>query len=137
MKVALVLLILVGVGFVVMKYTKSGIDEGFDPTEQGRQVRETITTCTDWTEVLDRTKPPQKWRGGTSNFDFRYTERFDDTTRESIAKQLENNELPYGFSFFYRFSDAVTFAVNFDAQGSFSNIQDKEGKSALMDAAGG
>ena len=30
MKVALVLLILVGVGFVVMTYTKSGIDEGFE-----------------------------------------------------------------------------------------------------------
>ena len=137
MKLVVFLLILAGVGFFVMRSTISATDEGFDPTEQGRQVRETIKTCADWTEVLDRSKPPGRWRDATSSFDFNYIDRFDETTREYIAKKLESNELPYGFSFLYRFSDAVTFAVNFDRKGKLSNIQDKEGKGALMDSAGG
>lgn len=137
MKVVFALLIVVGVGFFLLRSSRSGTDERFDPSEQGRQIRETAKTCANWTEVLDRAKPPKKWRDDASNFDFNYRDRFDDTTRAYIAKKLENKELPDGFSFLYRFTDAVTFAVNFDRKGNFNNIQDKEGKGGLMDSAGG
>lgn len=131
MKAAVILILLAGVGFFVMRSTLSSTD-GFDPTEQGRQARETVESCANWTEVLDRAVPPQKWRNGASAFDFNYIDQYDETTREYIAKKLENKGLPYGFSFFYRFTDAITFAVNFDQKGNFNNIQDREGKGALM-----
>ena len=137
MKATIAVLILLAVaGYFVYSYAKSSADS-FDPTEQGREARAAVEECTSWTEVLDRVGTPPKWRDSTSDFDFTYTERFDDTTREFITGKLAENAYAYGFSFFYRFTDAVTFAVNFDRYGKLSNIQDKEGKGALMDAAGG
>ena len=137
MKAVIVLVILAGVAVVVMYLAGFSNGGSFDPTEQGREARAAVEECASWTAVLDRVGEPRNWRDSTSNFDFLYTERFDETTRDFIAEQLEKNGFPYGFSFFYRFSDAVTFAVNFNRKGELSNVQDKEGKGDLMDAAGG
>lgn len=138
MKVVFLIIILLGAGIFVMRSTMSSIDEGFNPTEQGRETHKIIESCANWTEVLDRAVPPQKWREASSSFDFNYRDLFDEeATREEIARKLENNKLSDGFSFFYRFTDAVTFAVNFDRKGNFNNIQNKEGMGALMDSTGG
>lgn len=136
MKAIVALVLLGSAAFLVYNYSSSSM-ESFDPTEQGKETRATIAECKSWTEVLDRTKAPRKWRRSTSDFDFRYTEKFDEKTRESIEGRIENNSLKDGFSFFYRFTDAITFAANFDRTGEFLNIQDKEGKGNLMDIAGG
>ena len=81
--------------------------------------------------------PPQFWRDDHSAFDFFYTDRYTPETRDEIAKNLADGKYQYGFSFLYRYSDAVTFAVNFDGLGNFLNIQDREGKGKLMEEAGG
>jgi hypothetical protein len=140
MKVVFLLIVLVGVGLLAMKFNSSSSSSSesiLSPTEQGQAARASAKTCTSWTEVLDRIGDPRKWRDDTSNYDFLYIDRFDETTRGFIAEQLKGEGFPSGFSFFYRFSDAATFAVNFNSEGKFSNIQDKEGKGELMDEAGG
>ncbi len=138
MKALLVVVLLIGVGaFVLVKYKDSTDAAADNPSQQGRETRAKIVKCTNWTEVLDRAGAPRKWRKATSDFDFNYRNRFDDSTRDAIVKMLKDNQLSYGFSFLYRFSDAVTFAVNFDEVGAMMNIQDREGQSALMDEAGG
>ena len=132
MKYVILIVVLGVVAALVVNYAKSTVEEGFDPTEQGQQARAAIEKCATWTEVLDKGGEPSKWRNSHSAFDFRYYDNFDASEREKIGKKIEKGELDDGFSFFYRFSDAVTFAVNFDGKGQFLNIQDKEGKSALM-----
>ncbi len=131
------LLVLVGGIVVALKLASSSVTEGFDPAEQGRQARAAVESCASWTEVLDRLGDPSRWRDGTSSFDFSYVDRFNETTRNQIARELEKNGFEHGFSYLYDYGDAVTFAVNFDRTGKFTNVQDKEGKGALMDAAGG
>ncbi len=117
---------------------KTALDPGgvFDNTERGRQVRDTLKDCNHWIEALDRAEAPLKWREGSSRFDFDYKDQFDETTRADIANRIENNLFPEGFSFLYRYSDAVTFAVNFDRRGHFNNIQDREGMVDLLEAPG-
>ena len=137
MKGLFALLVLVGGVVVALKFSASSVTEGFDPAEQGRQARAAVESCASWTEVLDRVGVPSRWRDGTSSFDFSYVDRFNETTRDQIARELEKNGFEYGFSYLYDYGDAVTFAVNFDRTGKFTNVQDKEGKGALMDAAGG
>ncbi len=137
MKAIVVLLLVIGVGVFTMYYVNSKSQENFDPTQQGRQARTAVESCKSWTEVLERLGEPRKWRNSTSNFDFVYTDRFEEKTGDLIARQLDRKALPSGFSFYYRFSDAYTFAVNFNGEGKLSNVQDKEGKDALMDEAGG
>ena len=133
MKAVIVVLILAAAGLLVLNYTRTSIDEGFDPTEQGQQTRAIVEKCKTWTEVLDRADEPRKWRDAHSEFDFFYTDEFTADTRSEIDKRIKLKELPNGFSFFYRFSDAVTFAVNFDRHGEMLNIQDKESKAELLD----
>ena len=137
MKFVVILVLLVGVGVLVLRMKRSSSEESFNPKMQGAEAHATTEGCKNWTEVLDRVGEPRKWRSATSDFDFNYIDRFDSTTRDLIAGRLEKNELSGGFSFFYRYSDSFTFAVNFDGKGAFSNIQDKEGKASLMDSAGG
>lgn len=110
MKGLFALLVLVGGVVVALKFTASSVTEGFDPAEQGREARAAVQNSSSWTEVLDRLGDPSRWRNGTSDFDFSY---------------VDND------------CDAATLAVNFDRTGKFTNVQDKEGKGALMDAAGG
>lgn len=132
MKAVVVIVVLLVAGLVFLNYSKSSTEQNFDPNEQGKQAREIAESCKTWTEVIERVGPPKRWRDSTSNFDFTYHTRFDDTTTDFITKKLEKNDYRFGFSFFYRFSDAVTFAVNFDREGKLSNIQDKEGKGDLL-----
>ena len=137
MKGILVVLVLVGGIAVALNFSSSSVTEGFDPAEQGREARAAVESCASWTETLDRLGEPSRWRNGTSSFDFAYVDRFNETTRNDIAGQLEQNAFEYGFSFLYNYGDAVTFAVNFDRAGKLMNVQDKESKDDLMDAAGG
>ncbi len=132
MKVIVVLVVLAGAGLLALKLTSSSIDTSFAPGKEGQEARTAADTCTNWTEVLERVGAPRKWRDSPSNFDFVYNNRFDDTTRDLIAEKLKNGKMTDGFSFFYRFSDAHTFAVNFDWEGKFNNVQDKEGKGDLL-----
>ena len=131
MKVLVALILLGCAGVLVFNYSRSSL-ESFNPTEQGQETRAIVAECKSWTEVLDRAQAPRKWRNSNSNFDFRYQEKFEEGTRKQIAGMVEANQLKNGFSFFYRYSDAVTFAVNFDRKGVFLNIQDLEGKGDLM-----
>jgi hypothetical protein len=133
MKALLVVLVILVAAALVFKFTSSNVSDNFDPTEQGLKVQEIAAQCSDWIEVLDKAEPPRKWRDSNSNFDFTYRDRFEDGTREEIARRIENGELVEGLSFFYRFSDAATFAVNFDKTGKYLNIQKMEGKGDLMD----
>lgn len=137
MKLGLVLILLVGVAIVVFRMQGSSSEEPSIPKMQGKEAHATAEGCKDWMEVLERVGEPRKWRDATCDFDFSYLDRFDGTTRDLISGRLEKNELSGGFSFLYRFSDSITFAVNFDRQGALMNLQDKEGKGSLMDAAGG
>lgn len=137
MKVVIVLLVLVGAGVVFLRFSGSSGEKRLNPTEQGKIAHAAAEGCSNWTEVLERAGEPKKWRDDASNFDFIYRDRFDETTRDYIAKKIEAGELGNGFSFLYRYSNAATFAVNFDPKGNFNNIQEKEGQSALMDEAGG
>lgn len=137
MKGLIVVVVLIGGAVVAYRFTTSSVAEGFDPAEQGRQARAAVESCKTWTETIDRLGSPKRWRNGTSDFDFNYVDRFDESTRGAIATGLGKNDFQYGFSFLYNYGDAVTFAVNFDRTGKFMNVQDKEGKHALMDSAGG
>lgn len=137
MKVVAVLVVLVVGGVIFLNFKGSSGEKKLSPTEQGKIAHSEAEGCANWTEVLDRAGEPRKWRDDSSNFDFIYRDRFDETTRDNIAKKIEAGELGNGFSFLYKYSNAVTFAVNFDSKGNFNNIQDKEGQSAIMDEAGG
>ena len=134
MKVVIFVLILAVIGAGVLYYTRSSIEEGFDPTEQGRQARAAINTGAPWTEILEVAGEPRKWKEGSSGFDFvlGYLP-FDEATRDEIRQGLEKDELRQGFCFLYRFSDAATFAVNFSRRGVVLNIQNKESKADLME----
>ena len=131
MKAIILLVVLVGAVFLVIQLTSSSIDESFDPAQQGRETRAIVKECASWTEVLERAGAPSFWRPDTSDFDFVYTDRFEEGTRDKIAQQMERNQVPYGFSFLYKYG-AVTFAVNFDRNGNLSNIQDKESQADLL-----
>ncbi len=131
MKILVVLVLVAGV-VVGALYFGGTSTQGFDPTQQGKDARAAIKIGAQWTEVIEAAGEPQFWRGGPSGFDFVYNDRYEEGTREEIATKLEQKKLGYGFSFLYRYTDAVTFAVNFDGYGEAINIQDKEGKSDLM-----
>jgi hypothetical protein len=133
MKGIIIVLLLIVAGIAVFYYASSSTDEGFDPTQQGREARAAVEVGASWTEVIAQAGQPRKWRDATSDFDFVYTDEFNEDARAQIAQQLEKGELTYGFSFLYRFSDVVTFAVNFNNKGKVINIQDKESKADLMD----
>ena len=125
MKAAIILIVpLAGAGFLAVHFARSSYSS-FNPTQQGREARAAAKECTTWTEILDRVGAPPKWRDSTSDFDFEYPDRFDETTRDFIAEQLKKNAYPFGFSFYYRHSDAVSFSVNFDGKGNQLNIQGK------------
>ncbi len=136
MKLAVFLIVVVGVVVAVM-YIGGSSTEDFDPTEQGLQARAAVKMGVPWTEVLEVAGEPRHWRDEPSGFDFHYVDRFDSNAREVIAKGIEEDDYPYGFSFLYRFSDSATFAVNFDRKGMSVNIQDKESKKDLMEDLGG
>lgn len=138
MKGLITVVVLIAVAAFALVKLKGSYEGGsFNPTEQGRETRATVEKCATWTEVLERAGEPTGWRDATSDFDFNYRDKFAETTRDTIAGLIKDNKVSYGFSFLYRFSDAVTFAVNFDHTGAMMNIQDREGQNALMDAAGG
>ena len=134
MKAVVVLVILaVAGGILLLYFTKSSVDEGFDPTQQGRTARAAIEVGASWMEVLDAAGEPRKWKEGDSAFDFvTGYGSFDSGTRDAIRGRLAKNDLENGFCFLYRFSDAATFAVNFDKNGTVMNIQDKESKADLL-----
>ena len=137
MKAIVGLVVIAGVGLAIY-YAAGTAGSMVDPTEQGKEKRAIIETCASWTEVLDRAGAPRRWRDGTSGAESKYEDGPDEATRALIAGRLEQDEFRGGgFSFLYRFSDAVTFSVNFNRKGKLSGIMDREGKSALMDAAGG
>jgi len=134
MKAIVVLgILVVAGGILLLCFTKSSVEEGFDPTQQGRAARAAIKVGASWMEALDAAGEPRKWKEGDSAFDFvtGYVP-FDSSTPDAIRERLEKNDLENGFCFLYRFSDAATFAVNFDKHGTVMNIQDKESKADLL-----
>jgi hypothetical protein len=133
MKVFVVLLILVVAAFVFLFLKGFWEQEAFDPTQQGEDARAAIKIGSAWTEVIEAAGEPSRWKEGASDFDFvsGYTP-FDAEGRDTIRKGLEKKELEEGFSFLYRFSDAATFAVNFDSNGTAMNIQKKQSKKELL-----
>ncbi|UCE61374.1 MAG: hypothetical protein JSU63_06425 [Phycisphaerales bacterium] len=137
MKAAVLAVTLLSLVAVIVWNIATSSTAPFDPTAQGIEARTTAAECTTWTELLNRVGPPSKWRDSTGEFAFDYSVRFEESTPGLIAEMLERSELSRGFSFFYRFSDAVTFVVNFNRTGELINIRDKEGMGDLMDAAGG
>ena len=138
MKLVILLVVLGGGIFLYLYFTGSTIKEDFDPTQQGKQARAAIKEGASWTEVIDVAGEPRKWKEGDSAFEFvTGYDSFDSKTGDQIRQQLEKGELRLGFCFLYRFSDAATFAVNFDKNGQVMNLQDKESKSDLLDSMGG
>lgn len=138
MKAVIGLIVVAGAVFLVLYFTGSSVKQDFDPTQQGKEARAAIKEGASWTEVTDLAGEPRKWKEGASAFDFvTGYDRFDAKTPDEIRDRLEKGDLRLGFCFLYRFSDAATFAVNFDKNGNVMNIQDKEGKADLLDSMGG
>ena len=138
MKGIIILLVLVAVAGVVVYFSSSSVEESFDANLQGREARAAVEVGMAWTEVIQAVGTPRKWREGMVGFDFVTDfDRFEDGTEDSIREGIEAKELKEGFCFLYRYSDAVTFAVNFNRTGAVVAIRDKEGKGDLMDAGGG
>jgi hypothetical protein len=136
MRILILLLIVVGAIAVVLRYAGSEV-ESFDPQQQARKAKGAIEIGTSWAQVLERVGEPSYWRSDTGSLDLHYTDKFGPAAREIIREQLENGELPYGFSFLYKFSEVATFAVNFDETGNVVDIQEKESQKDLMEVAGG
>jgi len=136
MKLVIVLVVVLVVGFVAFQYARTSV-ESFDPAEQGAEVRAKVETGQTWTEVLEKAGEPARWRPATSDFDFNYLDRFEADSRDEIAKGIEEGDYGLGFSFLYRFGNEVIFAVNFDERGTVMNIQDRESPKDLMKAFGG
>jgi len=140
MKIGVAILVLVGlVGVYLMYFTESAIDKSFDPDEQGRAARGAVAAGDTWLAVLDSAGEPKHWREGSNEYDFGTAflwNEWNDATRDDIEARIRRGDLSSGFCFLYKFSDAYTFALNFDGQGAVMNIQDKESKAQLLDKEG-
>lgn len=133
MKVILILVVLMIGAYFILHFTGSSIKEDFDPTQQGREAHAAIHPGDAWSQVVDKIGAPKKWKNEYSQYEFVLGyEDWDDTTPDTITKKVENGELASGFCFLYRYSDAATFAVNFNSQGAMVNIQDKESKADIQ-----
>ena len=136
MKAVIVVVLVLLIGVLVFRFATSST-ESFDPAAQGRETRAKIQRGDTWTDVLEKAGDPSRWRGGTSDFDFNYIDKYEVDTRDVIVKGIENGDYGLGFSFLYRFGSEVTFAVNFDETGKFTNIQDKVSAKELAEELGG
>lgn len=137
MKTVIVVLVLAGVIFLVVYLTGSSVKEGFDPTQQGKEARAAIKEGDTWTKVMEVAGKPSKWKEGDSAFEFRVGyDTFEDKTQAEISDRLSKGDMST-FCLLYRFSEASTFAVNFDKSGRVMNIQDKESKADLTESMGG
>jgi len=130
MKVIIVLLVLVAVGWLVVFY--GGGYGSFDPSEQGRQAKASIGPGMSPAQVFDACGDPHRIRtirreikkiGGQEIEQFVAGPEAN-TTRERVGERVQAGDFPYGFVIPYRFSDSVAFAVHFDSTGTVESVED-------------
>jgi len=101
----------------------------FDPTKAGQEARKAIAPGMTWNQVIATCKnPPPTYRTiiVQTRKGVEFTKpgpenRFDE---KQLADRLARNELPHGFTFPYRFSEALAFEVVFDGAGTVQHVQD-------------
>jgi len=130
MKVIIVLLALVGVGWLAVYY--GGGYGSFDPSEQGRQAKAAVAPGMTHTQAFDACGEPRKVRrinrvvkkvAGRELVSYVPGPEAK-TTRQRIGERIKAGDFPDGFVIPYRFSDSVAFAVKFDSQGIVESVYD-------------
>ncbi len=127
MKSLLILLVIFVIGGVCLYYF--GGYASFDPTKAGQEAKKAILPGMTWNQVIATCKKPPptyrtiivQTRNGVEFSKPGPENRFDE---KQLADRLARNELPRGFTFPYRFSEAVAFEVVFDGTGTVQHVQD-------------
>jgi hypothetical protein len=116
---------------LVVVYYVGGV-KGWDPSQQGRDVRAKIAPGMSWKKVFDSTGDPKKYRPVIKK-----TERIEGEDHEyfvpgpanafrraRIEERLVEDSLPYGFLSTFVFSSSVAFTVKFDGAGNVEYVED-------------
>ncbi len=127
MKGMLILLLVIAIAAVCLYYF--GGYASFDPTKAGREARQAITPGMTWNQVIATCKKPPptyrtiilQTRAGIETLKPGPENVFDE---KQLADRLARNELPHGFIFPYKFSEALAFQVVFDETGVVEQVQD-------------
>ncbi|MAE65870.1 MAG: hypothetical protein CMJ18_16490 [Phycisphaeraceae bacterium] len=120
---ALILLVMIALGVVYFANTAS-----FDPTATGQAAKDAIRTGMSWQEVIAATQAPSKFSvnilyndGGIEVVNQGQLQKFDE---QQLSQGLESGAIELGFVFEYRYSEKVSFAVDFDEQGNVAEVRD-------------
>lgn len=129
MKIIMVLLVLMGIGWVGLYYV--GGYASFDPDQQARDAKAAIHPGMPWTEVFDIASVPQKYRivnkkthrvAGEEIVIF-VPSPLVKFHRDRLVLHMENNTLPHGFVVEYLYSNREAFSVTFDGSGNVKIVE--------------
>lgn len=128
MKVALGLLLLIGIGLFLM-YQVGGYAT-LDPDQQGRDARAAITPGMTVEQVFDAIGEPKQF----SVVNLKTVERFGEEVEELVPaprtqfirdrfdRNRADGQYPHGYQFEYRHSPRTMFEVTFDASDTVTDV---------------
>ena len=132
MKVALILVALIGVG-LYGAYQFGGYAT-FDPDKQAEEVLAQLYPGMPWYQVVDIAGEPQRYQVFTLKKETWGGQEIEAVepgpmikfNPETLASRLDEGTLPAGFNFTYKYSTRVAFGVHFDAKGIAETIDRTE-----------